>query len=475
MNGPIRKVTVFIAVLMAALLANMTVISVVRADSLNADGRNRRVRDAEFSQNRGAILVGTEPIAESEPRKGRFPFGRTYPEGETWSSVTGWYSYDYARSGLEQSFNAELAGTSTEQSFERVLDLLAGRRSQGANISTTLNPAAQRAAVRALGSKRGAAIAMDYTTGEILALVSTPTFDPNRLSTVDLAAQREAWDELLNADDEPLKNRGTREVYPPGSTFKLVTAAAALEDGLVPDSMVDSPNSLALPNSSHSMGNSTNCGGTRVTLEQALMTSCNTAFGNLGLDLGGEKLRAMAEAFGFNQDQTIDIAAAASRFPTELDKSQAALSAIGQYDVAASPLQMLQVAAAIANDGAMMRPYIVSAVTNRDLTVLSSTAPKKLGQPVSPSTAKLLQQMMVSVVEGGTGRPAQTSGVVVGGKTGTAQSAPDRPPYAWFVGYAEDPQVAIVAFVENADIDRDDISGGRLAAPIFKAVLEALR
>ena len=244
---------------------------------------------------------------------------------------------------------------------------------------------------------------------------------------------------------------------------------------MVPDTMVDAPNSLRLPNSSHSMGNSTNCGGTRVTLEQALMTSCNTAFGNLGLALGAEKLRAQAEAFGFNQDQTIDIAAAASRFPTELDRSQAALSAIGQYDVAASPLQMLQVAAASANDGAMMRPYIVSAVTNRDLTVLSSTAPKKLGQPVSPSTAKLLQQMMVSVVEGGTGRPAQTSGVVVGGKTGTAQSAPDRPPYAWFVGYAEDPQVAIVAFVENADIDRDDISGGRLAAPIFKAVLEALR
>ncbi|MFT3888063.1 MAG: penicillin-binding protein 2 [Arachnia sp.] len=475
MNGPIRKVSVFIAVLMAALLVNMTFTSVVRSDSLNADGRNRRVRDAEFSQNRGAILVGNEPIAESEPRSGRFPYVRTYPDGETWSSVTGWYSYDYARSGLEQSFNAELAGTSSEQAFERIVDLLAGRRSQGANISTTLNPAAQRAAVRALGSKRGAAIAMDYTTGAILALVSSPTYDPNRLSTVDLGAQRDAWDELLNGKDEPLKNRGTREVYPPGSTFKLITAAAALEDGLVPDSMVDSPASLPLPNSSHSMGNSTNCGGTQVTLQQALMTSCNTAFGNLGLKLGGEKLRAMAEAFGFNKDQTIDIAAATSRFPTELDQSQAALSAIGQYDVAASPLQMLQVAAAIANNGTMMRPYLVSTVTNRDLTVLSSTAPTELGRPISESTAKLLQQMMVATVEGGTGSPAATAGLVVGGKTGTAQSAPDRPPYAWFVGYAEDPKVAIVAFVEDAGVARDDISGGRLAAPIFKAVLESLR
>ncbi|MHA6513141.1 peptidoglycan D,D-transpeptidase FtsI family protein [Tessaracoccus sp. Z1128] len=475
MNGPIRKVTVFVALMMAALLLNFTAISVVQSEDLNADSRNRRVRDAEFSRPRGAILVGNEPIAVSVQRPGRFPYVRTYPAGELWSSVTGWYSYDYARSGLESSYNEDLAGTSSEQSFGRLVDLVAGKRSQGANVSTTLNPRAQAAAVRALGDQRGAAVAMNYETGEILALVSTPTYDPNRLATVDLEAEREAWTELLDSPTEPLKNRATREVYPPGSTFKLVTAAAALEDGMVPSSELDAPASLPLPNSSRSMGNSTNCGGTTVTLEEALKTSCNTAFGSLALSLGDDKLRAMAEAFGFNQEQTSDITVATSRFPAEIDAAQTALSAIGQYDVAASPLQMLQVVAAIANDGVMMAPYMVSTVTNQDLTVLDSRGPEVAGRPLSSSSAELLQQMMVATVEDGTGRPARIDGVVVGGKTGTAQTAPDRPPYAWFVGYAEDPAVAVVAFVEDADVARDDISGGRVAAPIFTAVLEALR
>lgn len=475
MNGPIRTVASFVALLMAALLVNITWISVVRTESLNEDTRNRRVRDAEFSRNRGTILVGNTPIAQSVERTGRFPYVRTYPEPELWSSVTGWYSYDYARSGLEQSYNQQMAGTSSSQAARRIVDILSGRQGRGANLSTTLNARAQAAAVRALGDQRGAVVAMDYTTGAILALVSTPTYDPNRLATVDLAAEREAWTELLDAPDEPLKNRAVREVYPPGSTFKLVTAAAALEDGMVPDTEVDAPASLRLPNSSRSMGNSTNCGGTRVTLEQALKTSCNTAFGNIGLELGADKMIEMAEKFGFNQDQQIDIAAAASRFPTEIDEAQTALTAIGQFDVAASPLQMVQVAAAIANDGEMMKPHLVSTVTNRDLTVLESQAPDRIGRPISEATARHLRDMMVATVEDGTGTPAQIDGVVVGGKTGTAQTAPERPPYAWFVGYAEEPQVAVVAFVEDADVERNDISGGRLAAPIFKAVVEALR
>ncbi|GAA4901419.1 penicillin-binding transpeptidase domain-containing protein [Tessaracoccus lubricantis] len=475
MNVPIRKVASFVALLMAALLVNITWISVARTDTLNEDGRNRRVRDAEFSKNRGSILVGNTPIAQSVAGSGRFPYLRSYPQPELWSSVTGWYSYDYARSGLEQSYNQQLAGTSSSQAASRVVDILSGRQGRGANLSTTLNPAAQAAAVSALGNQRGAVVAMDYTTGEVLALVSTPTYDPNRLATVDLPAEQAAWTELLNAPEEPLKNRATREVYPPGSTFKLVTAAAALEDGMVPSTEVDAPASLRLPNSSRSMGNSTNCGGDRVTLEQALKTSCNTAFGNIGLELGADKMIEMAEKFGFNKEQTIDISAATSRFPTEIDEAQTALTAIGQFDVAASPLQIVQVAAAIANNGEMMKPYLVSTVTNRDLTVLSSTSSESLGRPISEATAQHLRDMMVATVEDGTGRPAQIDGVVVGGKTGTAQTSPDRPPYAWFVGYAEDPKVAVVAFVEDADVERDDISGGRLAAPIFKAVVEALR
>lgn len=475
MNGPLRKVSIFVALMMAALLLNITWLSVVRSDALLADSRNRRVRDAEFAQNRGAILVGNQPIAITNPTKhSRFPFERTYPSGPLYSSITGWYSYDYARQELERQYNLELAGTGSEQAVSRIIDLLSGRKPQGANLSTSINPKAQAAAVKALGDKQGAAIAINYATGEILALVSTPTYDPNRLSTLDLSAERKAWDELLNAKSEPLKNRAVREVFPPGSTFKLVTAAAALEAGMVPSTELDSPRSLQLPNSNRSMGNSTDCGGTKVSLEKALQTSCNTAFGSLGLQLGGDKLREMAGKFGFNADPGIDLPSAQSRFPAELDEAQTALSAIGQYDVAATPLQMLMVTAAIANNGKLMRPHIVSTVTSRDLRVIASVGNQEVSRPLSESNAKLLKQMMVSVVTDGTGRPAQIDGKVIGGKTGTAQSAPDRPPYAWFVGFAEDPQVAVVAFVQSSDTARDDISGGRVAAPIFKAIVEAL-
>ncbi len=475
MNGPLRKVSIFVALMMAALLLNVTWISVVRTDDLNAEPRNRRVRDAEFASDRGAILVGNTPIAITNPAEGSFPFVRTYPEGTTWSSVTGWYSYDYARSELESEYNEELSGTGSIQAVSRIIDLLVGRTRQGANLSTTLDPAAQAAAVKALGSKQGAAIAMNWESGEILALASTPTYDPNRLSTLDLTEGRVAWDELLNATDEPLKNRAVREVFPPGSTFKLVTAAAALESGMLPSTELAAPQSLQLPNSSRSMGNSTNCGGTTVTLEQALITSCNTAFGSLGMELGGEKLRATSEAFGFNSPSLIDLPSAASRFPIELDEAQTALSAIGQFDVAASPLQMLQVTAAIANDGHMMQPHVVRTVTGADLKVIRSTEPHELGSPLTEANAQLMQQMMESVVSDGTGRPARVDGMTIGGKTGTAQSDPDRPPYAWFVGYAKDPKVAVVAFVQSADVERDDISGGRVAAPIFTAILKALR
>ncbi|GAB3812935.1 penicillin-binding transpeptidase domain-containing protein [Tessaracoccus terricola] len=476
MNGPLRKVSIFVALMMAALLLNMTYIAVVASDDLNAHSRNRRVRDAEFAQNRGAILVGNMPIAITSPSdNSSFRWMREYPEPDLWSSVTGWYSYDYGRSNLEQQFNEELSGTGSVQAFQRILDILAGRTPQGANISTTLDPDAQAAAVRALGDQQGAAVAIDYTTGEVLALVSTPTYDPNLLASLDRGAARDSWNTLLNAPDEPLKNRAVREVFPPGSTFKLVTAAAALENGWTIDSVLDAPQSLPLPNSTSTMGNSTNCGGTEVSLEQAMKTSCNTAFGTLGLEVGADALRDTARAFGFDSDLGIDIPSASSRFPDELDEAQTALSSIGQYDVAASPLQMLMVVAAIANDGAMMRPHLVQEVTSRDLRVLESVAPAELTRPISESTAVQLQQMMLATVADGTGTPAQVDGMTIGGKTGTAQSSPDRPNYAWFVGYAEEPTVAVVAFVQSTDVQPDDISGGRVAAPIFTAIMEALR
>ncbi|MDU7361844.1 MAG: penicillin-binding protein 2 [Propionibacteriaceae bacterium] len=476
MNGPLRKVSIFVACMMAALLINLTVLITVRQPGLLDHQLNRRVRDAEFSRDRGAILVGNDPIAISEDTGNAIvPFKRSYNDGRLWAPVTGWFTRIHGASGLELSYARDLAGTASRQTFNRIVDVVTGKEPAGANISTTLNPDAQRAAMEGLGDARGAVVALNYETGEVLALASTPSYDPNELSGLDTSKASKRWNQLLNAPEEPLKNRAVREVYPPGSTFKLVTAAAALENGISPDTEIPSPSSLRLPGSNHSVGNSTNCGGETTTLENALATSCNTAFGQVGLDLGADKLKDVAERFGFNKDSQIDIQAARSRYPQDADKAQTALSAIGQFDVASSPLQMAQVVAAIANNGKMMKPYIVKDVMTRDLQVLSSTKPTVQSTPISEATAKQLQQMMQTVVQEGTGRSARIDGVTLGGKTGTAQTSKERNPYAWFVGYADDPKVAVAVFIEDAGVARDDISGGRLAAPIFRSVVQALR
>ena len=475
MNRPIRRVAVVAALMFFALLANITYFPLVRADGLANDPANRRVRDAQFAQNRGAILVGNTPIATSKPTKGTFAYQRVYADGPLWAPVTGYYSYEFGRTGLEQSYNAELAGTSASQFFTRITDAISGKQPRGASVITTLNAKAQQAAWDALGSKQGAVVALNYRTGAVLAMVSKPSYDPNRLADVDLGKASEAWKSLKDAAGAPMANRATNEIYPPGSTFKLVTAAAALEDGMSPDTQVDAPTKLKLPQTNIYLTNETNCGGTRITLTRALEVSCNTAYATVGLALGADKLRAQAETFGFDKALGSDFPAATSKFPASPDRPQTALSAIGQYDVAASPLQMAMVAAGIANGGVVMRPFVVQEVRSPSLQVLTSTSPKELGQAMSSEHAQQLQQMMRAVVTSGTGTRAQVPGVTIGGKTGTAQTSPQRPPYAWFVGYARQPDVAIAVFIESADIPRTDIAGGSLAGPVFAAVVKALQ
>lgn len=474
MNTSIRRTAVVASVLFLALLVNVSVVQLWRQSSLDADNRNRRVLDAEFAQNRGQILAGSTVIATTTPVKDRFVYQRSYPEGSLYAPVTGYYAYDYGRTALEATYSAELAGTASSQTLERLVDVFTGAIPEGATVQTTINPKLQQVATEQLGTKKGAVVALDPKTGAILALVSTPTYDPNTLATHDLAAAKAAWD-ALNADpNKPLSDRATREIYPPGSTFKLVTAAAALENGMAADTTVDSPSQITLPNSSSVLGNETNCGGTQITIDKALQVSCNTAFANLGATLGADKLRAQAEKFGFDTTPMTDLAAAKSQFPKQLDAAQTMLSSIGQYDVAASPLQMAMVAEAICNDGVMKTPYLVSEVRRSDLSVLYRHGPDDK-QALSASSAQALQQMMVNVVQKGTGTKAQVPGVVVGGKTGTAQSDPTRNPYAWFVSFAKNPDIAIAVFIEDANVARNDIAGGALAGPIAKALIEASR
>jgi penicillin-binding protein A len=476
MNKPIRRVAFIALIMFALLLANGTYMMIFRQSSLAAEPQNRRVRDAEFAQNRGAILAaGKTEIAKTVASKDRFKYQRVYPNGELYASVTGFYSYDRASTALESTYNAQLAGTDDALFVRRLIDLVTNRPPKGASVQTTIVPKIQKAAADALGDQKGAVVALDPKTGAVLAMVTSPTYDPNDIATHDIEESGEAYDRLASNSGRPLANRAAREIYPPGSTFKLVTAAAALADGKTADSLVESPDRLRLPGTRVSLPNSGSCGGTKITLTQALKVSCNTAFANLGLDLGEDKLREQAQLFGFDRRHLADLGGVASRFPDKLDEAQLALSSIGQYDVAASPLQMAMVSAAIANDGVLMDPYVVSTVRTPDLQSIETHKPKELSTALTPEHAQELQQMMSVVVSQGTGSNAQISGVEVGGKTGTAQSDPRRKPFAWFTSFAplDDPAIAVAVIVEDAEIPRSDIAGGRLAAPIARAVMQA--
>lgn len=472
MNRPIRRVAIAALAMFAVLLLNISASYLVRTDALNNRPENRRVGDARFAQDRGPIMVGNSPIAISEPVKDRFKFQRSYPSGKLYAPVTGYYSYVFGSSGLERSFSDQLIGVDDSQFLDRLINILTGATPKGASVETTLDARAQRAAWKGLNGRKGAVVALDTSTGAIKALVSSPSFDPNDLASHDLESSQKAWKRLNDDKSRPMANRATREIYPPGSTFKLITAAAALEAGMSADDTIDA-SAFKLPGSSVVI--SGNCGGREVTLTHALEVSCNPGFARLGAELGADALRAQAERFGFGDQFLDEIGSAASRFPEEPDDAQTAMSAIGAFEVAASPLQMAMVAAAVANDGIVMEPYLVERVVSADLAVISQTRPRQHSTAVSEVVADQLRDMMVSVVQNGTGRRAQVDGITVGGKTGTAKIDDNRRPYAWFVAFAEELDLAVCVFIEDAEIPATDIAGGILAAPIAKAVIEAVR
>ena len=484
MNKPIRTMSIVCMALFVALLVNSTYLQYLQADELNSRNDNKRVRDAEFSRERGAILVNGNPVARSVPVDDEFEFQRQYPQPQKYAHLTGYYSYTFGRSAVELTQNDILSGSDPRLFVNRVVDLFGNSEAKGGDVTLTVDRRAQDAAydgLRALGDNvEGSVVALDPTTGAILAMVSSPTFDPNRLSSHKLTTIQDAWDQLQGDETRPMVNRGIQEVYPPGSTFKLVTAAAALSSGqYTPKSAVPGGTSLDLPQTDTDLVNDSgsDCGGRRITLTQALQVSCNVSFGFLGMDLGADVLEEQAQKFGFGEKYLDDLnGQVPSRFPEDPDAPQTALSAIGQFDVAATPLQMALVTAGIANGGTVMKPYLVDEVRSPDLDLLDKSNGEPLSDAVSSSVARDLQQMMIEVVDNGTAAPAAIPGIKVGGKTGTAQSAADRPPYAWFVSFApaDDPQVAVAVLVEDAGVERDQISGSGLAAPIAKSVMEAV-
>ncbi|MBA0052936.1 penicillin-binding protein 2 [Streptomyces sp. AJS327] len=483
MNKPLRNIAIFCGLLIVALLIRDNWLQFVRADELKTDPDNRRVAIARYAQPRGNIIVDGKPITGSTESPGQdFKYKRTYKDGDLWSPVTGYASQAFGANHLESLYDPILTGDDDRLFFNRTIDMLTGKPQKGGNVVTTLDAKAQKAAYDGLGDAKGAVAAIDPSTGAILALVNKPSYDPSAFAGMS-KSDSQAWSKLQkkNDPDDPMLNRALRQTYPPGSTFKVVTAAAGLESGKYDiDKRTTTDDPYKLPDTAgRELGNDGNHPCENATPKVALQWSCNTVFADMSDKLGNEKMIEMAEKFGFN-DKKLDtpVRAAESVYPED-NRPQNAMAGIGQASNRATTLQMAMVAAAVANDGKLMKPYTVDKLVAPNLDTVWQHQPDEMSQPVSSENAQKLQDMMEEVVENGTGTTAQIPDVTVGGKTGTAQHGEDNKdnPYAWFISYAKTDDgspVAVAAVVESSDTLRDDIAGSKLAAPIAKSVMQAV-
>ena len=489
MNRPIRVMAMGCLALFLALLINVNYVQFIAADNLNAKSGNRRVLDEEFNRKRGPILVAGESIAASMRSNDRYDFQRSYSSPLLYANLTGYY-YLLGRAGLENSQNAVLAGSDPSLFADRLADMVGSRQPTGGQVSLSVDPDVQKAAFQGLvdlpGDSSGAAVALDPATGGVLAMTSVPSYDPNELASHNVQDVLNTYEQLDEDPDKPLLDRSRLDIFPPGSTFKLVTAAAALSDdglGLSPDSTVRAGATLDFPGITYQLVNDggIDCGGEQITFTDALEVSCNTAFGRLAVQLGSDAIVEQAEKFGFGDDSYLD---ELSMVPSqvvdtgggELDAPQTARTGIGQENVAATPLQMALVVAGIANQGTVMKPYLVDEVLSPGLDVLDEAEPTELSEAMTAEDSDELTKMMESVVTNGTASAAAIDGVDVAAKTGTAQTTEDNKPYAWFVSFApaDDPQIAVAVFVQDATgVARGDVAGGALAGPIAKAMMEA--
>jgi len=474
-NAPLRRVAISVLVLFTLLILNVNYIQVVRADKLRKDPGNTRVLAEEYDRERGSIVVDGTEIAKSVRTKDALTYLRQYPQGPLYAGVTGYYSLVYGNTGIERAENDVLSGSDPRLFVRRIADLFTGRDPSGGEVDLTLDAKAQQAAMTGLKGVTGAVAAIDPSTGKILALASTPTYDPNALSSHDPAAIRQYAKQLAGQNPDPRLNQAISQRYSPGSVFKVIVSAAALSTGnYTPQTPIPAPDKLDLPGSTHQLenynGESCN-GGADQALIDALTISCNTAFAQLGMTLGQDKVRSTAEAFGIDdRGFTMPLPVAGSTVGAIADQAQLATASIGQQNVQITPLQGAMIAAAVANRGTLMKPYLVDQVRAPDLTVIDQTDPSVMGHPVSSSVAGQLTQMMTSVVDNGTGKKAKIPGVQVAGKTGTAQTDPENNDNSWFVGFApaDHPKIAVAVFIKHGGK-----TGGDISAPIARQVMQA--
>lgn len=477
MTKQLRVITLVIFVMFAALFIASSVIQVFKVDTLNADARNTRTLLDSYSIKRGSILAGNKTLAESVATDDNYKYQRKYHNAKMYAAVTGYTTVGMGSSGIENALNSTLTGKANNQFFDRVSDMINNRQPSGDTIVTTIKPKVQKAAWDALGKHRGAIFAYNPQTGKILAMVSKPSYDPNTLASHDTKAVLKAYNKLVNDDKEPLLNAAIgQRLNHPGSTFKLVMTATALENGYSKTYTLNNPAALTLTGTTTQIHNDTllacnGVGNGKTTIQLALKYSCNIPFAELSLKLGHAKISAQAKKFGFGKTYSIPQRSVASVFPSVDADSQLQLSAFGQYNVKASPMQMAMVAGSLANDGKLVQPQLVETIRNADMDVVSKYSTKSLGRAVSAKTAKTMQKMMLENVQSGAATNAAISGVKVGGKTGTAQNGENEKLSLWFTGVApvSNPKVAVAVVVENADG-----FGNEVAAPMAKKVIKAV-
>lgn len=480
MNGPLRRLAFALLTGLALLLVNVTYIQVVRGPSYRDDARNPRVLLARSEKERGTIVDRNgDVLAQSVPAQSdQQAFARVYPYGSAFVHSVGLSSFLFGDRGLEDAYAGELR-SKQDLTISDLVSALLGRDLRPQSLITTLDLATQQAAVDGLGAQKGAIVALEPSTGAILAYVSSPSYDPTLLIGPEAGPVGDA----LEADpDQPLLNRADSNTYAPGSVFKIVTTAAALDSGTAtPESTFANPAELALPGSTaviRNFGGGRCGGGGEVSLAEAFRRSCNTIFGELGLEVGATELVATAEAFGLNRDIPFEwdvldsVIPSASSFSD--DQAGLAQTAIGQRDLQVTPLQMALVGAAIANDGVIMEPHLIMTIADADGTAVRRYEPQQFSLATTEATAQEITAMMEAVVASGTGTGAALPGVKVAGKTGTAETERGAP-HAWFVGFApaDDPLIVVAVLVEAGGAVGDEATGGSLAAPIARQVISS--
>lgn len=482
MTRELKRLSIIMVVMFFGLFGATSWIQVVQAQTLAENPENRRTLYDSFEVQRGSIIAGDEVIASSVPIDDIYSWQRQYADAPMWAPVTGYINpVLQSATGIEQAMNRELSGTASSQFLSRVDQIITGQPPRGSNVLLTLDPEVQRVAADALGTYQGAVVAIEPSTGRVLAMVTSPSYDTNTLAVHDSAAVNTTYDELLNAAVDPLANRTIDTLNPPGSTFKLVVASAALASGkFTPDSTFANPSSYVLPGTSTAIHNfdGNTCGpGDQVSLATALRLSCNIPMAQLAVALGDDAIRDEAKKYGFNTRFDIPLAVSASNYPEgSLSDDQTAQTGYGQLDVKATPLQIAMVSAGIANHGIVMNPRMVDRVVAPDLTVQQTFENTEFGRALSEQDAATMTSLMIANVSNGAASGARIEGVDVAGKTGTAEHGPGDPYTLWFTGFApaDDPTVAVAVMIEDGGgLGQSGTSNG-IAAPIAKKVIEAV-